>query len=81
MLSLGVAVVLASGVAAGAGAAAVTDDDEPPDASRGAAAAGLAEPAAGTNVPDRCHWPVKLLNGPPTIWLVHSSLNAPLDAS
>ena len=26
---------------------------------------------AGTKVPSRCHSPVKLLNGPPTIWLVH----------
>ena len=29
--------------------------------------------AAETNVPSKCHFPVKLLKGPPTIWLVHSS--------
>jgi hypothetical protein len=32
----------------------------------GAAVVG-AEPGLGTKVPVKCHWPVKLLNGPPTI--------------
>jgi hypothetical protein len=26
-----------------------------------------AEPGLGAKVPVKCHWPVKLLNGPPTI--------------
>jgi hypothetical protein len=34
---------------------------------------------AGTKVPSSCHVPVKLLNGPPTIWLAHASLKAPVD--
>jgi hypothetical protein len=30
------------------------------------------------NVPSKCHCPVKLLNGPPTIWLFQSMENAPV---
>lgn len=39
------------------------------------------DPGAASNVPLRCHWPVKLLNGPPTIWLVQLSVNAPVEES
>jgi hypothetical protein len=36
-------------------------------------------PGPGSKVPTRCHWPVKLLKGPPTIWLVQVRVNEPVD--
>src|SRR4051794_28878696 len=39
-----------------------------------------AEPDAGTKVPSRCQSPVKLLNGPPWIWLAHVTVKAPVEA-
>ncbi len=57
--------------AAPPGAAGAVVPVVPPTA--GAAAA----PPAGTKAPSRCHRPVKLLNGPPTIWLVQVSEKDP----
>jgi hypothetical protein len=36
---------------------------------------------AGSNVPSKCHLPVKLLNGPPTMVLAHSMVNFLVAAS
>ena len=40
-----------------------------------AGAVGTAAVAAGSKAPSKCHLPVKLLNGPPTMVLAHSMVN------
>jgi len=66
----------ADGTPAVVGAGATVGEVPPPLA--GVVGAGLAAlDELGLKVPSRCHFPVKLLNAPPTIVLVQSNVKTP----
>ena len=68
----------------GLGPSPAGSEPTPPDAapvSGGVAGVAAGAPPRARNVPSRCQTPVKLLNGPPMIRLVHSRVKAPVAAS